>query len=162
VSGDYHRQLEELWIVDSRAFTSEDFVHPLRWAGGAGPLIYFGLNEGTALTNARWLAQHLKSLGYQFFHIDEGYQYARASTLRRTPSLFRMVWPLWNERSGEGLIPGLCGHAIPGCGPVLGLRDHRDWLVHNAKGEGRSPHWASRAKSIICDRYEPPTLQEYF
>ncbi|MGE5724594.1 MAG: hypothetical protein ACM34G_05435, partial [Acidobacteriota bacterium] len=31
---------------------------------------YFGLTQGTAVTNAQWLAQHLKDLGYTFFHID--------------------------------------------------------------------------------------------
>src|SRR5262249_50384844 len=38
---------------------------------------YFGLNAGTALTNAEFLSQRLKPFGYRFFHIDEGYQYAR-------------------------------------------------------------------------------------
>ena len=38
---------------------------------------YFGLTEGPALTNAEFLAAHLKDSGYNFFHIDEGYQYAR-------------------------------------------------------------------------------------
>jgi hypothetical protein len=34
-------------------------------------------NEGETLANADWQAEHLKSLGYRYFQIDEGYQYAR-------------------------------------------------------------------------------------
>ena len=49
---------------------------------------YFGLNEGAALTNAAWEAEHLKSFGYNVFHIDEGYQYARGEYTTPDATLF--------------------------------------------------------------------------
>jgi hypothetical protein len=52
---------------------------------------YFGLNEGAALTNAQWEAEHLKSLGYNIFHIDEGYQYARGEYITPNATCFRKV-----------------------------------------------------------------------
>ena len=69
---------------------------------------YFGLNEGTTLTNAQWLAQNLKPLGYGFFHIDEGYQYARGEYSTPNATLFLTVWPARNGKySGMGLVPGI-------------------------------------------------------
>src|SRR5207237_8886622 len=76
VSGDYHSQLEmygSLIRVLHHARVSSP--SPMGWWSWTA--YYFGLNEGSALTNAHWLAQHLKSLGCRFFDIDEGYQYSR-------------------------------------------------------------------------------------
>ena len=40
--------------------------------------VYYGaINQGEVLANGDWQAEHLKSLGYDYFQIDEGYQYAR-------------------------------------------------------------------------------------
>ena len=89
ISDDYHRQLE----------TYGELIRDLHHARVSAPAAlgwwswtayYFGLNEGTALTNSEWLAQHLKPLGFTFFHIDEGYQYARAGVRQL---LMRYLFP---------------------------------------------------------------------
>ena len=38
---------------------------------------YSGITEGNTWTNAQWLAEHLKHFGYDYFHLDLGYAYAR-------------------------------------------------------------------------------------
>jgi hypothetical protein len=50
--------------------------------------LLFGLNQGAAMTDAQWLAQNLKCLGYDFFHIDEGYQYSRGDYATVEATLF--------------------------------------------------------------------------
>ena len=106
VSRDYHAQLEtygSLIRVLHHAGTSSS--PPMGWWSWTA--YYFGLNQGTALTNAHWLAQHLKSLGYQFFHIDvdtssstsmRDISTLEASTLRQIPHCSRTAWLSSNER----------------------------------------------------------------
>jgi hypothetical protein len=73
---DYLRELEAYGEAVHR-------LHPFHFPPGAPrgwwswTAFYAGISEGEVLTNARWLAQHLKPLGYDYFHIDEGYDYAR-------------------------------------------------------------------------------------
>src|SRR6202044_1474223 len=73
---DYHRQLETYGSMIRKIHNARVTAPPLMgwWSWTA---YYFGLNEGAALTNASWEAEHLKQFGYDVFHIDEGYQYAR-------------------------------------------------------------------------------------
>ncbi len=41
-----------------------------------------------ALSNVEWLSQNLKDLGYTYFQIDEGYQYARGEYITADAHLF--------------------------------------------------------------------------
>ena len=69
---------------------------------------YFGLNEGAALTNATWEAEHLKRFGYDVFHIDEGYQYARGEYTTPDAAMFpHGLAPLEYKVRGLGLTPGI-------------------------------------------------------
>jgi alpha-galactosidase len=50
---------------------------------------YYGaINEGETLSNADWQAAHLKALGYKFFQVDEGYQYARGEYVTANATQF--------------------------------------------------------------------------
>jgi alpha-galactosidase len=135
VSGDYHSQLEtygSLIRVLHHARTSSP--PPMGWWSWTA--YYFGLNEGTALTNAQWLAQHLKPLGYQFFHIDEGYQYARGEYTTADSALFpNGMAALERKIRGEGLIPGIWTAPFQVSDRSWVYQNHRDWLVHNAKDD---------------------------
>ena len=135
VGTDYHAQLQQY----GRAV---GLLHQAR-VGAATPIgwwswtaYYFGLNQGTAATNAYWLAENLKQMGYTYFHIDEGYQYARGEYTTADAKLF----PL-----GIGYIADLVRHA----GLTFGLwtapfevserawvfQNHKEWLLHNAAGQ---------------------------
>jgi len=97
---------------------------------------YGGINEDECLVNAEWQAEHLLELGYKFFQIDDGYEYARGEFTTSNATQFP---------DGVGFV----GHRITADGLTLGIwtapfevsarswiyEHHKDWLVHNAKGQ---------------------------
>src|ERR1700734_2657438 len=96
---------------------------------------YFGLNEGAALTNAEWEAEHLKSLGYNIFHIDEGYQYARGEYTTPNATLFpHGLVPVEYAVRGLGLTPGMWTAPFEVSERSWVFQHHPDWLVKNAAG----------------------------
>ncbi len=124
---------------------------------------YFGLNSGTALTNAQWESQHLKSLGYDFFHIDEGYQYARGEYSTPNATLFPNGLAGMEQRvTNLGLVPGIWTAPFEVSVRSWVYQNHPDWLVHNAKGEPIHIGW-------VTDHNDPlyvldstnPGAQEY-
>jgi alpha-galactosidase len=135
ISSDYHDQLE------TYAHLVRDLHHaritaptPIGWWSWTA--YYFGLNEGTALTNAQWLSQHLKPLGYTFFHMDEGYQYARGEYATPNASLFPQgVGALEHQVLKEGLTPGIWTAPFEVSERSWIYAHHPDWLVHNAQGD---------------------------
>ena len=161
VSGDYHSQLEtygSLIRVLHHARTSSP--SPMGWWSWTA--YYFGLNEGTALTNAHWLAQHLKSLGYQFFHIDEGYQYARGEYATPDSTLFPNGMAALERRiRSEGLIPGVWTAPFQVADRSWIYENHRNWLVHNAKGDPiRIGQVGGKDRLFVLDTTNPGA-QEY-
>ena len=135
ISDDYHNQLE------TYAHLIRDLHHarvtaptPIGWWSWTA--YYFGLNEGTALTNAQWLSQHLKRLGYNFFHMDEGYQFARGEYATPDASLFPQgVAALERKVMNEGLTPGIWTAPFEVSERSWIYTHHPEWLVHNAHGE---------------------------
>ena len=135
VGTDYHAQLEEYGRAVRLLHRARvDASTPIGWWSWTA--YYFGLNQGTAATNAYWLSQNLRQIGYVYYQIDEGYQYARGEYTTADAKLF----PL-----GVGYIADLVRHA----GLTFGLwtapfevserawvfQNHKDWLLHNAAGE---------------------------
>ncbi len=97
---------------------------------------YYKITSGDVLTNAQWFAQHLKSFGYEYFHIDEGYQYARGEYA--TPDATRFpngMSDLEHEIGGLGLTPGIWTAPFEVTDRTWVYANHKDWLVHNARGE---------------------------
>ena len=107
VSHDYHGQLETYAHLIRKIHHARVDAPPLMgwWSWTA---YYFGLNSGAALTNAAWEAQRLKPYGYDLFHIDEGYQFARGEYISPDATLFPQgISPLEYSIRGMGLIPGI-------------------------------------------------------
>src|SRR5258708_3287204 len=134
-SDDYHALLETygslIRVLHHARTSSPQLMGWWSWTA-----YYFGLNEGTALTNAHWLAQHLKPLGYRFFHIDEGYQYARGEYTTADSALFpNGMAALERKIRGEGLIPGIWTAPFQVSDRSWVYQNHREWLVHNAKDD---------------------------
>src|SRR5208283_3616739 len=97
---------------------------------------YFGLSQATAGTNIEWLAQNLKALGYTYFQIDEGYQYARGEYTTADANLF----PLGMKHTvaqalQNGLTFGLWTAPFEVSERASIYRDHKDWLLHNGAGD---------------------------
>ncbi|MGC2636561.1 MAG: alpha-galactosidase, partial [Acidobacteriaceae bacterium] len=132
---DYHRELETYGSLIRQIHHARIAAPPLMgwWSWTA---YYFGLNEGAALTNAAWLAQHLKSFGYDLFHIDEGYQYARGEYVTANSTVFpHGLGPVEYQVRRLGLTPGIWTAPFEISERSEVYRDHRDWLVKNAQGQ---------------------------
>lgn len=168
LSSDYHAQLEAY----GEAIRN---LHPAR-VSAATPIgwwswtaYYFGLTEGPALTNAEFLAAHLRDSGYTFFHIDEGYQYARGDYTSAVATKYpHGIKKLEEKVQGLGLTPGIwtAPFEISERSPVYA--NHKDWLVHNAKGQPIHAGWVIEppdAKTKLDQLYvldtTNPSAQQY-
>ena len=132
---DYHRQLETYGSLIRKIHQARISAPPLMgwWSWTA---YYFGLNEGAALTNAQWEAEHLKSFGYNIFHIDEGYQYARGEYITPNATLFPQgLAPLEYKVRGLGLTPAIWTAPFEISQRSWVYQNHPDWLVKNANGQ---------------------------
>lgn len=97
---------------------------------------YGGINEGESLTNARWLSAHLKQLGYDYFHIDEGYDYARGEYTTANATQFPGgMRKLEYQIRGLGLVPGLWTAPFEVSVRSWVFEHHPDWLVDDANGK---------------------------
>ena len=135
VSNDYHRQLETYGSLIREIHHARTTAPPLMgwWSWTA---YYFGLNEGAALTNAEWEAEHLKALGYNVFHIDEGYQYARGEYETPNATLFpHGLANLYYKVHGLGLVPAIWTAPFEVSERSWVYQHHPEWLVKNAKGQ---------------------------
>ena len=135
LSTDYHRQLETYGSLIRQIDHARVAAPPLTgwWSWAA---FYFGLNEGAALTNAEWQAEHLKSLGYNFYLFDEGYQYARGEYTTPDVTLFPhgMASVLY-KLHGLGLVPAIWTAPFEVSQRSWVYEHHSDWLVKNANGQ---------------------------
>jgi hypothetical protein len=111
---------------------------------GTGPMLgwwswtafYSGITEGNSWTNAQWLAEHLKHLGFDYFHLDLGYAYARGEYT--TPNVAQFpngLAPLTRNVAHLGLKMGFWTAPFEVSDRSSVYQNHKGWLVHNAKGE---------------------------
>ncbi len=132
---DYHALLEYYGTVVKQLHHARTTAPtPIGWWSWTA--YYFGLNQGTALTNAAFLSERLKSKGYDFFHIDEGYQYARGEYA--TPDARKYpagIGDLEQRVQRLGLVPGIWTAPFEVSERSSVYQNHKDWLVHNARGE---------------------------
>jgi alpha-galactosidase len=97
---------------------------------------YGGINEGECLANARWQAQHLLELGYKFFQIDDGYEYARGEFTTSNAMQFPDGVGFVGRRiTADGLILGIWTAPFEVSDRSWIYEHYKDWLVHNAKGQ---------------------------
>jgi alpha-galactosidase len=160
---DYHDQLlaygDAIRRLHHARVSSET---PIGWWSWTA---YYGaINEGETLVNAQWQAEHLLGLGYKFFQIDDGYEYARGEFTTSNATQFP-----------DGL--GFVGHRITADGLTLGIwtapfevsarasiyQNHKDWLVHNAKGQPipLGAVWNQKTDVLYALDTTHPAAQEY-
>jgi hypothetical protein len=160
---DYHNQLiaygDAIRRLHHARVPSET---PIGWWSWTA--YYGGINEGETLANADWQAEHLKSLGYKYFQIDEGYQYARGeyatANATRFPDGLRFVG---HRITGDGLTFGIWTGPFEVTRRAWVYEHHKDWLVHNAKGEpipGRNV-WGQKTDTLFTLDTTHPGAQEY-
>ena len=125
---------------------------------------YGAINEGETLANADWQAANLKSLGFNFFQVDEGYQYARGeyATANSTqfPDGMRFTG---NYITKNGLTFGVWTAPFQVSSRAWVYEHHKDWLVHNAKGEPiHTEHiWHQDSDLLYVLDTTHPGAQEY-
>jgi alpha-galactosidase len=162
VDSDYYRQLETYAsIIQQLHHARVTAPTPMGWWSWTA--YYYGLNEGAALTNARWLAQNLKPLGYNFFHIDEGYQYARGEYITPNATLFpHGMASLEQTIRSLGLVPGIWTAPFEVSNRSWVYQEHPDWLIHNASGNpirvGSIGNTAEQLFALDCTN---PDAQKY-
>jgi alpha-galactosidase len=135
VGTDYHAQLEQYGsaiktLHKARVTTPT----PIGWWSWTA--YYFGLNQGAAITTADWLAQNLKQSGYNYYQIDEGYQYARGEYQTADAKLFpRGLAYVGDEVRRNGLTFGVWTAPFEVSDRAWVFQNHKDWLLHNAAGQ---------------------------
>jgi hypothetical protein len=125
---------------------------------------YAAINEGETLANADWLSQHLNSLGYNYFQIDEGYQYARGEYVTANATQFpdgmRFVA---HHILRDGLTVGLWTAPFEVSSRAWIYEHHKDWLVHNAKSQPipLEDVWKQGVDTLYALDTTHPGAQEY-
>lgn len=132
---DYHTQLESYGDIIRRMHHARvNSPTPVGWWSWTA--YYFGLSQDTAATNIQWQAEHLKKLGYTFFHLDEGYQYARGEYVTSDAALFpNGVQSVSDNIRNHGLSMGIWTAPFEVSERAWVYENHKDWLVHNASGK---------------------------
>ena len=135
IGTDYHAQLEQYGHAIKVLHKARvDAPTPIGWWSWTA--YYFGLNEGSAITNAQWLAENLKKSGYKYFQIDEGYQYARGEYATPDANLFpRGLGYVADSVRGNGLTFGVWTAPFEVSERAWVYQNHKDWLLHNAAGQ---------------------------
>jgi alpha-galactosidase len=97
---------------------------------------YTKITEGNTLTNALWLAEQLKPLGYDYFHFDLGYGYARSEYATPNASAFpHGMSALVHRICKLGLNVGVWTAPFEVGGRSWVYQHHPDWLVQNRAGK---------------------------
>ena len=160
---DYHNQLlaygDAIRCLHHARVSTET---PIGWWSWTA--FYGTINEGETLANADWQAEHLKSLGYKYFQVDEGYQYARGEYTTADATLFPDGMRFVGHRiTGDGLIFGVWTAPFEVTRRAWVCEHHKDWLVHNAKGEPIPSRavWNQESDMIYTLDTTNPEAQEY-
>jgi alpha-galactosidase len=125
---------------------------------------YAAINEGETLANADWQAAHLKALGYKFLQVDEGYQYARGEYVTANATQFpNGMRAVGYHVTGDGLTFGVWTAPFQVTSRAWVYEQHKDWLVHNAKGEPiyTQQLWHQKSDLIYVLDTTNPGAQEY-
>jgi hypothetical protein len=160
---DYHKQLltygDAVRRLHHARVSSET---PIGWWSWT---VYYGaINEGETLANGDWQAEHLKSLGYKYFQIDDGYEYARGEfttpNATQFPDGVRFVG---HHITGEGLTFGVWTAPFEVTSRAWIYEHHKDWLVHNAKGQPIpvGDVWDQKTDVLYALDTTHPGAQEY-
>jgi len=151
LSPDYHAQLESYGeVVRTLHHARISAETPIGWWSWTA--YYFGISEGAALTNAEFLAAQLKDSGYNFFHIDEGYQFARGDYA--SPVAYKFphgIRQLEDQVRELGLTPGIWTAPFEVSERSSVYANHKDWLVHNAEGKPIHAGFVTEAPDTATD-----------
>lgn len=161
IGNDYHEQLEAYGNAIRQLYHARvDGPNLMGWWSWTA----YGnkLSEGEALANARWLARHLKGLGYDYFHVDDGYQYALGDYTKPNVTLFPSGCAQFGRELQQlGLKFGLWTAPFEVAKQSWVYRHHREWLVKNAQREPIRVEWGNKRIPIYVLDTTNPGVQAY-
>jgi hypothetical protein len=135
IGSDYHAQLENYGHA-VRILHKPNLAMPSPIGWWSWTAYYYRVTENTVLTNAAWLKQNLASLGYRYFFVDEGYQYARGEYATADGKAFpRGMAYVGHQVENQGLTFGLWVAPFQISERSWVYEHHKDWLVRNLAGE---------------------------
>ena len=135
IGSDYHEQLDNYGRA-VRMLHKPPVSMPAPTGWWSWTAYYYHVTENTVLTNAAWLQQNLASLGYRYFFIDEGYQYARGEYSTPDGEAFpRGMAYVGGQVENRGLTLGLWVAPFQVSERSWVYEHHKDWLVRNLAGE---------------------------
>jgi len=135
VGKNYHSQLETYGRT-IRMLRNARVSKRAPWGWWSWTAYYYGLTGGAARTNAEWLAQNLKSYGYDLFHIDEGYEYANGEFTTPNAALYpNGVRSLGYLATSMGLRFGMWIAPFRVSERSFVFETHPEWLVHDGQGK---------------------------
>lgn len=134
IGSHYHEQLENygraIRVLHKALVTTPT---PIGWWSWTA--YYYGVTQDTVLANATWLSQNLETLGYQYFQIDEGYQYARGEYATSDGKAFPHGVEFVGDKVRKlGLTFGVWVAPFEISDRSWVYEHHQDWLVHNKEG----------------------------
>jgi hypothetical protein len=106
----------------------------------------------------------LKSLGYKYLQIDDGYQYARGEYVTTNATQFPDGMRFVAHRIlGDGLTVGLWTAPFEVSSRAWVYEQHKDWLVHNANGQPipLGHVWGQHTDTLYALDTTHPGAQEY-
>ncbi len=132
---DYHRQLETYGsLIRDLHHARVTSPAPMGWWSWTA--YYADLDETKARANEEWLAKNLKGLGYNVFHIDEGYSVARGDYLTPNMKLFSSgVGEVEKKAAALGLMPAIWTAPFEVSDRSWVYWNHPEWLVRNDAGK---------------------------
>ena len=135
VSQDYHAQLENYGEA-VRLLYEPRIPSEAPWGWWSWTAYYFGLSQATALTNAEWLSENLRELGFEYFHIDDGYSYSDGEYTTANAILFPDGMRAFGHRVCElSLKFAVWTAPFRVSQRAWVYQNHPEWLVHNAQGK---------------------------
>lgn len=161
VGPDYHAQLEAYGEAIRKLHHSRvSSVAPKGWWSWTA--FYGGINEGEVLTNAEWLATHLKLIGYNFLHVDEGYSFARGEYNTANATQFPHGMAFVGHRICElGLVFGIWVAPFEVSERAWIYEHYKDWLVRDAHGNPIQVGKAGRVEPVFALDATNPGAQAY-
>jgi alpha-galactosidase len=160
---DYHKQLLAYGDAIRKLHHARVSAQtPIGWWSWTA--YYAAINEGETLANAEWQAAHLKALGYRYFQVDEGYEYARGEY--ETPNAAQFpngMRSIGHHVVGDGLTFGVWTAPFQVTSRAWVFEHHKDWLVHNAQGDPiyTQQLWHQKSDLIYVLDTTNPAAQEY-
>lgn len=143
---DYHAQLEAYGAAVRRLHHARvSSLPPMGWWSWTA--FYSAITQDEVLANAKWMAANLKSLGFDYCHVDEGYGLARGDYIDPNQKQFPDgMQSLGRKVAALGLKFAVWTAPFEVGERAWVYQNHQDWLVHDAEGHPIQINYGSRRR----------------